>query len=176
MEKIKLYLDMDGVLADFHKAYYAGRIRDGSWDKTRFRDMVMQYQIFEDLDPMPNARELLDFTAGFKHTHDIEIEILTSVGTFDEVQGKEAKRQKLEWLRKQGITYKANFVRTKHEKAQYANSKTILIDDSHGCVKPFTIAGGHGILHEDAVHKETLLTFQSIVRSICALDVVRYTI
>jgi hypothetical protein len=69
------------------------------------------------------------------------------MGTFNVEQGIEAKRQKLLWLDKHNIKYKPNFVRTKTEKAQYANEKSILIDDSVGCINPFNKKGGHGILH-----------------------------
>jgi hypothetical protein len=41
-------------------------------------------------------------------------------------------------------------VRTKTEKAQYATEKSILIDDSVGCINPFNTKGGQGILHTSA--------------------------
>jgi hypothetical protein len=139
---ITLYLDMDGVIADFNKAY--AKFNPTKEDRTRFRDSVMMYHIFEDLDKMPDADILLD---GVAKIPDLRIEILTSMGTYNVEQGIEAKRQKLLWLDKHNITYKANFVRTKTEKAQYATEKSILIDDSVGCINPFNKKGGQGILH-----------------------------
>jgi hypothetical protein len=142
---IILYLDMDGVLADFNKTYSA--YNPSKEDRTRFRDSVMTYRIFEDLDKMPDTDILLAAVAKIPN---LRIEILTSMGTFNVEQGKEAKRQKLLWLETHNITYKANFVRTKTEKSQYATEKSILIDDSVGCIDPFNKKGGLGILHTSA--------------------------
>ena len=142
---ITLYLDMDGVLADFNKNF--AKIKTSDQDHIRFRDAVMTYRIFEDLDFMPDAQQLLNHVAKLK---DINIEILTSMGTFDPERGFAAKQQKLKWLNDKNISYKANFVRTKTEKAQYAGSTSILIDDSIGCIAPYIKHGGHGILHVNA--------------------------
>ena len=155
---IKLYLDMDGVLADFHKAYYDGVPRDGSWNRVRFRTMVMEHKIFEDLEMLPNARALLNFVESLRQSHKISVEILSSKGTYDTEQGAETVRQKELWLEKHGIMYPANFVRSKLEKAKFATPTSILIDDSVGCVIPFTDAGGNGILHTDEYYNETLET------------------
>lgn len=142
---IILYLDMDGVLANFNKTYSA--YNPTKEDRTRFRDSVMTYRIFEDLDKMSDTDILL---AGVAKIPNLRIEILTSMGTFNVDQGNEAKRQKLFWLNKHNITYNANFVRTKTEKAQFATEKSILIDDSIGCIDPFNKKGGLGILHTSA--------------------------
>lgn len=166
---ITLYLDMDGVVADFHKEFL-NYCSAHEFDRKKFRSAVMDHQIFEDLDPMPNANVLLGHVASLRGVH---IEMLTSMGTFDPIQGAEAKRQKLEWLKKHNIPYKANFVRTKSEKAKYATPKSILIDDSIGCIEPFTAEGGHGILHNDATVRETLLTIDTIILQLRALDALR---
>ena len=146
MNEITLYLDMDGVIADFSKEYL--KMNPNVYDRQRFRHSVMQYKIFEKLDLMPDAHELLNHVKKLK---DINIEILTSMGTHDPIQGAEAKRQKQVWLDRHKIPYKANFVRSKHEKGDlFAKPNAILIDDSVGCVAPFVKAGGLGILHVNA--------------------------
>lgn len=165
---ITLYLDMDGVVANFDKAY---RVYDPmKEDRKKFRSAVMDGKIFEDLEPMPNANVLLSHVANLR---DVKIEMLTSMGTYDVAQGAEAKRQKLIWLQKHNIKYKANFVRSKQEKANYATSESILIDDSVGCVNPFTQAGGHGILHNDSVVRHTLMSLDTIILQLRALNALR---
>lgn len=163
---ITIYLDMDGVIADFNKAYT--KFDPQKEDKKKFRSAVLDYKIFEDLDLMPDAHQLLNHV---KKLRDVNIEILTSMGTHDPFQGEEAKRQKNVWLAKHNITYKPNFVRTKTEKANYATTNSILIDDSVGCVSPFIRSGGQGILHVNASDSISLL--DSIILQMRALQALR---
>jgi hypothetical protein len=149
---ITLYLDMDGVLCNFDKAYRA--LDPEKADRKKFREAVFTYKIFEDLEFMPDAHELLDFVSKLEG---INIEILTSMGTYDFTQGHEAKSQKLYWLHKHNIPYKANFVRAKQEKSNFAHDRAILVDDSPGCINPFVAKNGHGILHTNATDSIQLI-------------------
>lgn len=163
---ITLYLDMDGVLCNFDKAY---RVFDPQKsDRKRFAQAVLDYRIFEDLEFMPDAQELLNHVSKLD---DIKIQILTSMGTFDVIQGNAAKYQKMFWLNKHNIPYVPNFVRTKHEKANYATPESILIDDSIGCITPFNAAMGHGILHINT--KDTIKILDATIDSIRALKALR---
>lgn len=166
MIMITLYLDMDGVLANFDKKYRS--LDPHKEDKVRFRDAVLIHRIFEDLEFMPDTQELLNHVSKLRG---ITVEILTSMGTYDTIRGEQAKTQKLHWLNKKNIPYKANFVRTKHEKAQYATPESILIDDSVGCVSPFIAKGGHGILHKHA--SESIRILDSTILQISALSALR---
>jgi len=159
---ITLYLDMDGVLADFNKEYLKHDPEKN--DRKRFRSAVINDKIFEKLDFMPDTQELLNHVSKL---HDVKIEILTSMGTHDPFQGNAAKEQKLAWLKKHSIPYFANFVRSKGEKAQYATPTSILIDDSPGCIGPFIEKGGHGILHHKA--SETIRILDSTILQIRSL-------
>jgi hypothetical protein len=163
---ITLYLDMDGVLCNFDKAY---RVYDPEKsDRKRFRQAVLDYHIFEDLEFMPDAQELLNYVCKLD---DIQVEILTSMGTFDAVQGNAAKYQKMKWLDTHNIPYKANFVRSKEEKAKYATPTTILVDDSIGCIKPFNAACGHGILHLKSI--DTIPQIGNVIRGIRGINALR---
>jgi hypothetical protein len=159
---IRLYLDMDGVLCNFDSAYK--KLRTGAADNTkRFKAAVIDHKIFENLEFMPDAKELLAHV----RTLPVHIEILTSVGTHDPFQGEETKRQKRLWLSKHNIMYKPNFVRSKPEKAEYATPTSILVDDSIGCIEPFNAKGGHGILHTAA--KKTNSNLDSLILQLSAM-------
>lgn len=143
--KYTLYLDMDGVICNFHEKY--DEILPSLPDHKRFSAAVMEHQIFLHLKPMPDAKQLLNYVQCIRNT---DIQILTSVGTFNEDRGLAAKQQKRAWLDMNNIFYPVNFVRCKPEKAKFATFNSILIDDSVGCINPFIEAGGQGILHTDA--------------------------
>ena len=104
----------------------------------------------------------------FDFQTDVHIEILTSMGTHDPIQGNEAQRQKIKWLNKYNIPYKPNFTRNKEEKANYATPSSILIDDSSGCIGPFIAAGGHGILHTTS--SETIRILDATFRQIMIIQ------
>lgn len=141
----KLYLDMDGVLSDFDSKF--AEIEPELPDHERFKSAVLDHQIFLHLKPLPDAKELMQYCQCLKNIH---IEILTSVGTFNEERGLAAKLQKRAWLDKYNVFYPINFVRCKPEKANFASKDSILIDDSPGCINPFNEKGGWGILHKSA--------------------------
>ena len=164
---ITLYLDMDGVLCNFDKAYRA--FDPQKEDRKKFRESVMTYKIFEDLEFMPDAQELLNYVSALEN---INIEILTSMGTYDEVQGTQAKYQKMHWLNKYNIPYKANFVRAKQEKANFAHDRAILVDDSSGCINPFNVKGGHGILHTKS--SDTIQQIHDTIRGIRGLHALKF--
>jgi 5'(3')-deoxyribonucleotidase len=163
---ITLYLDMDGVLADFNKEYI--KFDPEKADRKRFRAAVMEHRIFEKLDFMPDAQELLRHVSKLQN---IRVEILTSMGTHEPQQAHQAMIQKMEWLKQKNIPYKANFVNNKAQKANYATPESILIDDSVGCVSPFIAAGGHGILHVNSSDSISMLDSTILqIRALQAMD------
>ena len=163
---ITLYLDMDGVLADFNKEYL--KHDPEKKDRKRFRDAVINDRIFEKLDLMPDAQELLNHVS---RLHGVKVEILTSMGTHDPYQGKCAMEQKTTWLSDKNIFYKPNFSRNKQEKSNWATPTSILIDDSPGCIAPFIEKGGHGILHHNS--SETIRILDALILQLNALEAIR---
>lgn len=170
---ITLFLDLDGVIANFQKAYVFEDWHHPE-NNNRFRHAVMERKIFENLELMPDAPELLYYITTLKN---VNVEILTSVGTTREEAAIEAERQKRLWLKKVGIHYKPNFVNYKAMKAAYARPQlnysldgtqpyieeggNILVDDSPGCINPFQERGGVGILHTSAA--DTIIRLENVL-------------
>jgi beta-phosphoglucomutase-like phosphatase (HAD superfamily) len=165
MKNITLYLDMDGVLCNFEKAYRA-MWNEFVYDRERFKEAVLVRKIFSTLEYMPNAEKLLDGVRKIESKYDITIEMLTSTGSHRTEMKAAAIEQKTKWLLDHDIKWHPNFVSAKPEKAQYAKSTTLLLDDMAGCIDPFKTAGGYGILHADSQYDVSLTSIERILSEI----------
>ena len=63
---------------------------------------------------------------------------------------KKAYIGKMQWLKNNQVPFKANLVSHREDKAKFANSDSILIDDREDVVNDFVQAGGKAILHRDS--------------------------
>jgi len=154
----KIYLDLDGVIADFHKRYHELYNTSPASDDARKRfgqrfAIFIQNKEFQNLDLMPDANVLLDY---LKYQPVPPVEILSS--TARPIYNADISRQKQIWLDKHGITYPAIFVPGASLKAQYADENSILIDDTEHVIDAWNKAGGTGILHKDALTTISILS------------------
>lgn len=162
MKKVKIYLDMDSVIADFEKEMF--RMSPEEFDDESFRNAVKDNEIFLKLDLMPNARKLLD---AVKAISDVDVEMLTGVGIENDPEHKaRVIKQKTQWLKEKGIPYKPNFVERMAKKGEYATPYTILIDDCAAAVNPFNDNGGIGILYVDKKVDEAIEKLNEAVYTI----------
>ena len=144
-----IYLDMDGVIADFAKRYkelYNMEPREAEkhkqFDKL-FTEFIATGQ-FATLDLMPGAMDGLIFLR--KHLT-IPTQILSS--TANEARYDAISKQKMIWLQTHGITFTPNFVPGKRHKYKFATPDSIIIDDTESVIDDWRKAGGIGILHKD---------------------------
>jgi len=145
----KIYLDLDGVIADFAKRYKElFHITPQQADRNRnfggFFNTFIATKQFASLDLMPDARMLLDHL----NTLDIPVEILSSTARQD--SHEDISDQKRVWLISHGINYPRNFVPGKSLKYTFATPESIIIDDTLSVITDWIEAGGRAILHTDA--------------------------
>jgi len=151
MHKItKIYLDMDGVIADFTKRYQElFNITPQMADKTKqfgqfFNEFIKTGQ-FATLDMMPDAKVLLEHL----DTLSVQVEILSSTAREDRHQ--EIAEQKDSWLTNHRIDYVRKFVPGKSLKYKFADPSSIIIDDTQSVIDDWKKAGGIALHHTDAL-------------------------
>lgn len=152
----KIYVDMDGVIANFNKAYKA-RFKlypEDTRDRKEFYGLFETFiseDCFAKLDLMDDARELLNFL----DTLGAPKEILSS--TAREEFHSAIAPQKARWLNTHNIAYTQNFVPGKRHKHKYATPNSIIIDDTKSVIDDWNNAGGIGIHHTDAISTIAML-------------------
>ena len=153
-----IYVDMDGVIANFNKRYIDkfGVTPEETRHKKSFSENFKKFiddREFANLELMPDAQLLFSF---LNSRSNIPKEILSSTAREDSHVA--ISEQKHEWLKKHNINYKDNFVPRKSLKAQYATPTSILIDDTISVIDAWDKAGGIGILHKNAVSTLAILS------------------
>jgi len=152
-----IYLDMDGVIADFGKRYQElfkittkEAERDKKWGQSF--DKFVQDRHFATLDLMPEAIELMDYLKGTG----IPITILSS--TASDKRDPLIRPQKMEWLKKHKIDFPVILVPGARLKKDYATPDSILIDDTAKNIDDWRREGGIGILHESFLHTRIIMS------------------
>ena len=148
----KIYLDMDGVIADFNtrfkdlsgiepREFESKYGRKAFWD---FIDEENKIKFWVGIPPMPGASELVSYIS--KHDY----EILTAPSIKDQ-----SRLGKNLWVRnhvgdifpsKPKVTFK--FSKEKHKVKQNLSQFDILIDDRQSIIDNWNNAGGFGILYQ----------------------------
>ena len=144
----RIFLDMDGVIADFTKRYkelYNMEPREAEkhkeFDKL-FTEFIATGQ-FATLDLMDGAMDGVEFL----RKAPVPTQILSS--TANEARYDAVSKQKMVWLQTHGITFTPNFVPGKRHKYKFATPDSIIIDDTESVINDWRKAGGIGILHKD---------------------------
>lgn len=141
-----LYLDCDGVLADFDNG--ARLVFDGMFPaefeskhgtKEFWKRLTQADDFFFNLEPMPDAHELWE---NVKHLHPI---IITGCPV-----GGWAETQKHRWVRKH-FGRRANVITcASRDKSIFCHPGDVIVDDWEKHKPKWEAKGGHWILHKSA--------------------------
>lgn len=164
----RLYLDMDGVIADFnqnlrdfgvvddeahfiHKPHTEWTERQVSLDLA-VRSVMELEDFWPSIPVMPGAYELWDYCKQF------DLHILTATPNITEWRDRIAQ-QKREWIQGAFGPFPAENIHVclRAEKAALAAPTHLLVDDMPQNCLDWNAAGGHAILHASAVDTIKLL-------------------
>lgn len=136
----ELFLDLDGVFADFDKRVIhlsGGRhpreIKQGMW-----KMIMADRDFFISLEMMPDAMTLWDYVKQYKP------KFLTGAPP-----GNRAQSQKREWVVKHFGPEHQTIVLPSKEKQNYSGHYKVLVDDMSKNIDAWISKGGAGILHRD---------------------------
>lgn len=149
-----IFLDMDGVIANFRERY----VQEFGEDPDKVKNVrhwveFVNRNCFEDLDYMRGAKQGIKFLK----KSNVHVKILSSTGGKHKPRDVEVARQKQKWLDDHEIEWPAIFVPGKHNKVKYAEKGAIIIDDDEQTIEEWNNAGGIGILHTDWETTVTIL-------------------
>ncbi|MHB8123398.1 MAG: hypothetical protein ACYDG4_14725 [Desulfuromonadaceae bacterium] len=144
----KIWVDLDGVLCDFDRAYkelHGIAPKEAGFSKERWLKFI-EASGFANLEFAHGAQELIHCLEEIEQSGKAHVFILSSSGGLH--NHGEVQRQKLAFLKKHDIGFHPMIVPGRRYKKGFADSSSILIDDHSDNVDDFIKAGGYGILHE----------------------------
>lgn len=141
----KIYVDLDGVLADFDTQYNTMFGPETREDKILWKNIKSVDKWFFNLPMMKDAQVLLNYL----RNHPYGFKILTATG----LDFEDVSRQKMEWCRvnlglgrDRVITVPKGVSKSLYAETRY----DILIDDTQKVVDAWRAYGGTAILHTSA--------------------------
>lgn len=161
-----IYIDCDGVLADFHKKVLE-LTGTGYNGKETWKVLEKYPRLFYNLDVMQGARESVAMLVHkFRYSN---VEVLTALPLLTE-QLVTAHKDKVQWVHKKiDPLIQVNAVQNWRLKKYFCNSiDDILIDDNHRNIIEWEDAGGRGILHTN--WDETLKVVECCIKANATLN------
>lgn len=145
-----LYLDMDGVLADFNtaarrklkasKEEAAMAAQQGRWPEAQWRQLIEDEHFYRNLPKMPKADQMVELAKKFRDNLGWRLLVLTAIPSKNDVP--EAFYDKIEWMTEYYPGIRVHFGPYSKDKYQHCNPGDILVDDRNDNVKSWAEAGG----------------------------------
>ena len=155
---MKIYFDLDGVLADFQgylRQHYPEIEDFNSLSDEEFWPLVIKIPNFwENLPVLPGAKEMVQ--SAFENPKYDSVEVLSAPSRHD----LRSYAGKVTWLQKHfpdvfPNDFRLNLVIAKNKK-HFSNEGSVLIDDLAKNISEWNENGGQGILHLDTDYQKTL--------------------
>ena len=147
-----LYLDMDGVVADFDE--YAARTlglppSEGVYPEDKWTQLASNPRLYRDLRKTPYADDLVIFCKHIAKKQNWDLKFLTAVPKGNDVPW--AFYDKVFWAEKYFSGIPVFFGPYSKDKWQRCQPNDILVDDRKSNIEEWHKQGGRAILHTDFI-------------------------
>jgi len=141
-----IYLDMDGVLADFRGGYQKlfGSIPNMNAKDDANVSRLVGTDFFAHLDKLPDADRIVDLAIKYAGSYSICSSPLRG-------DHKNSAQNKIKWIQ-ENLNPQPNDIVITGKKDSYAKGKNILIDDRQKVLQPWIERGGIGIWYNAYIH------------------------
>ncbi len=183
LRKPTLYLDMDGVLADFNAAaeQYLGATAQehqeaaqrGRWPDDQWRKLVEVPNFYRHLPKMPLADELVDLALKFQHNLDYDLRILTAIPKGNDMP--DAFHDKIDWINQHYGQYnlRVHFGPYSHDKQHHCTSSDdILVDDRTSNCREWRNKGGVAIQVRDGEYRQALIELEVLFQELLIVSMI----
>lgn len=145
-----IYLDMDGVVADFNKyARQTLSVKEThhKWPEQEWAKLRTNPHLYRDLDKTPEADVLVDTCRKLRDVDGWQLLFLTAVPNKNDMHW--SFYDKVMWAQKHFPDIPVHFGPFSKDKHVHARPGDILIDDRTSNIREWAAAGGIAILHKD---------------------------
>ena len=182
-QKPVLYLDMDGVLADFNtaardllgatdaeenRAAQAGR-----WPDHRWRMIAEQEHFYLNLPKTAIADQLVELALRFRENLDFELRVLTAIPSGNDMP--DAFHDKIDWMNQHYGEHniRVHFGPYSHDKARHCqSSEDILVDDRTSNCDQWRAAGGVAVQVLPGREHQALVELEQLFHGLMMLTMV----
>jgi 5'(3')-deoxyribonucleotidase len=181
--KPRLYLDMDGVLADFNRA--AAELlgepeqsqhqaaERGRWPQAQWQRISENPHFYRTLPKMPAADSLVDLATKFRDHLDYELCILTAIPRDNDMP--DAFHDKLLWIQEHyaDVNFRVYFGPYSHDKKHHCRqADDILVDDRTSNCTEWRAQGGTAIQVRANQYSQALEELQSLYHTILTCQMI----
>jgi 5'(3')-deoxyribonucleotidase len=161
-----IFLDMDGVVADFdgyaepivgYKSPGGKRYNDEDWDK-----ISADPRLYSKLPMLPDADRLVKEVCDLAKQHKMDVKFLSAIPRYNNVPW--VFWDKIKWIEKHWPKIPVWFGPYSADKQMHYQPGDILIDDRDSNIEEWRSRGGKAILHEGDVIA-TLFDLRNLVNS-----------
>lgn len=148
-----LYLDMDGVLADFNRgaqkilgasdAERGQAIENDRWTADQWQQLIKNPNLYRTLPKTPQADQLVDVARKFRDNLGWRLRVLTAIPRANDVP--EAFQDKILWIQEYYPDITVYFGPYSRDKARHCRPGDILVDDRRDNCLDWQKQGGHAI-------------------------------